>query len=416
MTPEITYAFSPESGQIQHLVDYLLEIIQRQFNIVFVVQPDFNRATIQFSTVKSKGNYFCDLDIYRAFLEDNYQGALSHLNNDPLAEAFYRLNCLQEYHLTPEKKDAYGRIRYEYSTQSMDDNIYKDIVSNLFLEFLHRYIPKPQLNVRVKSAILLSHDIDRLYGGLRDQVKNIFKKSFITNVGVIFRHILGIRKCWDSFNEIQSLEEKFGARSIYYFLPFKGEISNIDQADYRISDVQLQINKIIQTGCEIGLHKSSNDSASYKSELELITHTLPTSNRNHYLRYRLPQDWIAMEKAGIELDSGLGFSSMPGLRNNYPLPFQPFAGGRKLKLIVIPLVIMDTTFDKYFSAEDIITFFEEMRNQWNYGYCVSVLFHNNYLTPHFHKNFHTAYRDLLELCVKNKITFLTTANIKKIFF
>lgn len=416
MTPEITYAFSPGSGQIQQLVEYLLEIIQRQFKIVFVEHSEFSKAAIQFSTSKNEGNYFCDLDIYLAFQGDNYQGALSDLNNDPLAEAFYRLNCLQEYHLTHEKKDAYGRIRYEATTQFKGENIYKDIVSLLFLDFIHRYTPHKQPEVRIKPSILLSHDIDRIYGGLRDRIKNIFKKSFITNVGAIYRHILGTKQCWDSFDEIQSLEQKFGASSIYYFLPFKGKISNIDQADYTIADVQLQINKIIKYGDEIGLHKSSNESASYKSELELIPHTLPTSNRNHYLKYQLPQDWISMEEAGIELDTGLGFSSMPGLRNNYPLPFQPFAGGRKLELIVIPLVIMDTTFDKYFSAEKIITFFEEMSSQWNYGYCVSVLFHNNYLNPSSHKNFYTAYGDLLDHCGKNKITFLTTANIRNLFF
>ena len=133
---------------------------------------------------------------------------------------------------------------------------------------------------------------------------------------------------------------------------------------------------------EFGLHKSLATS-SFSDELSLLPR--PTSiNRNHYLRFSLPEHFQLLDDAGITDDFSLGFSEVMGLRNNYGLPFQPFnlKKDQAHEVVIHPLQIMDTTFwaHQLQSADQTYDLIKAylFRNQYNCE--IGVLWHNNIFT------------------------------------
>ena len=159
---------------------------------------------------------------------------------------------------------------------------------------------------------------------------------------------------------------------------------------------------------EVGLHKSSSDH-SYLDEAAKFKRSEPFTNRNHFLKYTYPKSWKEMAVEGVEVDTGLGWSDAPGLRNGYPFPFIPFV--KPYGIQVVPLVLMDTSFDNFNQNSDIVESFKKMIDQWNNGYTVSVLFHNNYLTPWSNKYFLDQYIGFLKYLTKEGIEVKSSSQI-----
>lgn len=410
MPEQHQYTLAAELSEFKSLIQYLLRIISHRFSIHFTHVDSSNTALIHFSAVPDKGNYYCNPVLYSALLSGDFSSISQLRDMDSLAEAFYRLNCIQEYQIPVEQQDEYGRLKYEYAVQSKDNNAYQDRVSELFRHFLHQYSIPINNKQTTHRRVLLSHDIDILNGGIRSEVVNFFSRRSGMTLTDILRHFSGKKKVWNTIDDIIQIEKEYAANSIFYFLTERGIHQTIHHADYNLDEVSPALSLIRSSGSEIGLHKSAALST-YAKELSHLSPTTPLSNRNHYLRYRLPQDWQEMEHAGIRTDSGLGWSVRYGLRNSYPFPFHPFVQGRELNLLCIPLILMDTTFAKYFSPEEIVPAFQAMTESWKDGFTVSILFHNNYLSRGINQPFLNAYTDLLRFIRENGIEIINTAEI-----
>jgi hypothetical protein len=386
-----------------------MRVISCQFSLTFDESETATDTLIHFSGDKSIGNYFCDKKIYTTLLTSDASSLSESIQSDPLAEAFYRMNCLQEFQVPVTKQDAFGRFDFDHSIQSRDENPYTDKVSELFISFLSRFgIKKTQVPPR--RRVLLSHDIDILHGGLRSELKYILSGQSQMKFSDLISHLSRKHKLWNTINDIVQIEKEQGVHSIFYFLSTRGIYKGINHADYTLQEAAAIVKEITSQGAEAGLHKSAADH-SYIEESIKLDFTAPMSNRNHYLRYKLPEDWEGMEAAGIKTDTGLGWSKTYGLRNSYAHPFHPFTGGRTLDLLCIPLVLMDTTFAKHFRAEDIVPAFQTMVQSWSNGFTVSVLFHNNYLSRGTNHKFLQAYQDLLQYLKESNIETVSTAQI-----
>ena len=68
---------------------------------------------------------------------------------------------------------------------------------------------------------------------------------------------------------------------------------------------------------------------------------------------------------------------------------------------------MDTYFDRNDIAEQITETFRSMISGWPDGFQVSVLFHNNYLTPWSNRAFLEQYITLLDFLKKEGIEVVT---------
>lgn len=380
VTPVLTYRFAAEASPYRDVACHVLRLIQARFEVVFeekdVGQLCFGNGT---------GQYPLPQPIYQPLsqwepCDEKYLRGMHVYSDDEgrrmdiLASIFFIMHCLGES-LSGNTLDRYGRITYYQSRYGKYHEPYEDLITPLMREFLLQYFSLSDVMVNSKRLVVLSHDIDLLTSGLRRELGFFFRKPSFSLAKALMSHLFTRNKIWADVSTILDLEEEMGFKSVFYFIPEQRSFNGIANADYDAEFLHSYAERVLAAHCEAGLHKSSSDDDYFTERTKL---SLPVdSNRNHYLRYRLPDDWKRLGEAVFRTDTGLGWSDSPGLRNGFPFAFQPFG----TSLTVIPLVLMDTCFDRDNNVEKIAETFSTMISGWSEGFQVSVLFHNNYLTP-----------------------------------
>ncbi|MDM7920081.1 MAG: polysaccharide deacetylase family protein, partial [Methanosarcina sp.] len=153
--------------------------------------------------------------------------------------------------------------------------------------------------------------------------------------------------CWN-FRKIMELESKYDAKSSFYFLALTSEEKDFN---YNIKDLESELGFISDSGWEVGLHgghesyNSLEDIQEKKLRLEKVLGKEVIGYRNHFLRFRVPDTWELLSKAGFKYDSTFGYSDCSGFRNGMCHPFRPynFETGKEIGILEIPLTIMDRT-------------------------------------------------------------------------
>src|SRR3990167_3359735 len=221
------------------------------------------------------------------------------------------MNCCQEYHCN--ETDGLGRFRYVDSYQKKFNNVQENLVQQCFDELATHPKLSGCKDNPVKSQLFLSHDIDLVNEGLKEEASSALRSG---NVGFFFKlfiKILLMKPYWLNVDKIMKTESKFDFKSTFYWLVNKGKINNSESnADYNIHDKSIRdaINLVRKNNCENGIHKSIS-SDSFALEIQKLGF-VPNSNRYHYLKFRLPQAFNELEISGIPIDTSVGFSEMIG--------------------------------------------------------------------------------------------------------
>jgi peptidoglycan/xylan/chitin deacetylase (PgdA/CDA1 family) len=232
----------------------------------------------------------------------------------------------------------------------------RDILEPKVSEFLIRNGLKVEYPDDRKFAVCLTHDIDILRFSKSKMVYEMAKSLKRGNFGKPFRIFLNqlserLNPLWN-FDQIMYLEKKYGAKSSFYFMALeKGD----PDYNYRIKDLKKELNQIIDSGWEIGLHgghEAFRDPDIIKKEKELLENVIGKQiigYRNHYLRFMVPTTWTFLKEAGFEYDATFGYADCVGFRNGMCHPYKPFDLTTKkcIDIWEIPLTIMDSTLFEY---------------------------------------------------------------------
>ena len=154
---------------------------------------------------------------------------------------------------------------------------------------------------------------------------------------------------WYQFDRYLSLEN--GRPSTFFVIPHKGRPGRLKQGtapDFRASkycaaDIAAKIQVLLSAGCEIGVHGIDAwlDSSSGRAELKSvlgITGRQRAGVRMHWL-YFDEQSPLALDEAGADYDSTVGYNNTIGYRAGTTQVYKPRGASRLLEL---PLHIMDT--------------------------------------------------------------------------
>ncbi len=161
---------------------------------------------------------------------------------------------------------------------------------------------------------------------------------------------LGLAKDpWLDFDRYLEIEE--GQPSTFFVLPFKdypgqtahGPAPRHRASRYAASDIECQIRKLMSAGCEVALQGIDAwlDSSAGREELEQIRHITGMPHigvRVHWL-FANEQSPMALDKAGADYDSTMGYNEAIGYRAGTNQAYKPFPATRLLEL---PLHVMDT--------------------------------------------------------------------------
>ena len=283
-------------------------------------------------------------------LSSGIEVPLDKLRSEPeLWDIFTRK---EEYN--PPFRDKYRRFPYYLSTER---NIFEPQVSKYLVENgLKMVYPDGK-----EFAVCLTHDIDVLSYSrmgivtdagrhlLHGQWKDAFKRPFYN-----------VNKRWNpwwNFKKIMDLEEEYGAISTFFIM---GLEEGDQDFNYRAEDISQELNCIMDRGWEVGLHgghEAYQDLRALKRQKANLERSLGkdvVGYRNHFLRFKVPDTWELLEKAGFKYDATFGYSDCIGFRNGMCHPFKPYdlRASREIDILEIPLVVMDGTLDQYMRLDE----------------------------------------------------------------
>ena len=269
--------------------------------------------------------------------------------NDALWERF---TSAEEY--APVFTDQYGRFRFFSSRYA---NPLEPAVSRFLIahgmEFSY---PEDH-----PFAVCLTHDIDwvRYPRGKAayEMAWSLARGEAGRAVKLVFGAFVRSRNPLWNFSEIMDMEERYGARSSFYFLAL--EPGERDFA-FRVADLRDEVQEIRRRGWEVGLHGGHDayrDADALRREKDRIEGVLgkPVEGyRSHYLRFDVPCTWRMLAEAGFLYDATFGYPDCPGFRNGMCHPYKPFdrSRGSFIEIVEIPLIAMDRTFDAYLRLAD----------------------------------------------------------------
>ena len=298
----------------------------------------------------------------------------------------------REEEYSPKQWDRYNRFTYRLSS---NEDILDPLVSKFLVE--NGLNLKAEYPENKKFAVCLTHDVDEIYPPLSHTLlsslhymKNLdFKKLkdqvFWKYKGKEFSPYL-------NFKEIMNLEEKYGAKSSFYFIATD---SDIRRFRYSIEDLENELGSIVDKGWEVGLHggyyayNSLEEMKKEKKRLEKVLGEKVIGYRNHYLRFKTPDTWELLAKAGFKYDTTFGYHDMVGFRNGMCHPFKPFNlnSDKESDILEIPLIIMDAAlFGSVNSFEEAWEITKRLIDTVEkYEGVITLLWHSN--------DFNCAYKD-----------------------
>jgi peptidoglycan/xylan/chitin deacetylase (PgdA/CDA1 family) len=271
------------------------------------------------------------------------------LRQDP--ELWDLFTCKEDYSIS--LRDRYDRIPY-YASKNRD--IFDPKASKYLAD--HGYIIDYPGNA--KFAVCLTHDIDDVYLSLSRKSLAAFrelKNGNVTAAARLLSQMRSKRLPFCNFSEIMNIEEKYGAKSTFFFM---AESPGEQGHSYEIEALEPEITKIIDRGWEVGLHGGhttyldTKKMRLKKARLEKVTRKPVLGYRNHFLRFRIPDTWEYLRQAEFRYDSTFGYADCSGFRNGLCHPFRPYNlnTGQEINILELPLVIMDRALDRYMSLDE----------------------------------------------------------------
>ena len=404
-TEEIKYVFRTLAHNYNIPVEFVATAADSQVSAGSSVDFNFNISESFYTEIGVK-NFHHDHHFKKDCVIRDHNG-----EPDYLSTIFYMVNSIQEHDNT--STDEIGRFKYSNSYQHKFGNIEDNLVG--------QYSQKIFGQLRIpKSRIFLSHDIDSINGAVVQDSFFLLKKGNPLPVFKLVMNAVLQRPDWLNMDKIMKIEDEYSLKSTFFWLVNRGRLNKREvNSDYSINNVKVRaIQNAIETrGWENGLHKSIS-SDTYKEELKKLA--FPTvANRNHYLKFRLPDLYRNIEVSGLEMDASLGFAEAVGFRNNFGLPFHPFnlEERKPYSFVEVPLTVMDGTLKQYRgvpleeTAPQIISFLEKNKA----GSLISVLWHNTFFTDYKFGGYVKVYKQILEYIHANDLRGINPREIVKEF-
>jgi len=356
------------------------------------------------------------IDIHQKTYSFNNEGViLNEKGEDELFTAFYLINSIQEY--STSAYDSIGRFEYKNSFQEKFGKTEINFVTALFEKYFVKNLPHLLENRQnEKSVFFISHDIDSLYGAFFQDGLSALKAGRFDVIARLIANAIILKPDWFNIDKILKIESEYDLRSTFFWIVNKGKVSEkLTNADYSIHSKRIRntLQMITERGGQNGLHKSLSDQTFDEEIVKLSQNVI--ANRNHYLKFQLPEHYDQLESSQIKIDCSLGFAEHYGFRNSLAIPFVPF-NIKKIEpyhFLEVPLNIMDGTFQKYMqvSPKETTPRMLELIEKNKYNSVISVLWHNHFFNTYRFKGYFEPYIELLTYLKEQDFKFVNTEQL-----
>ncbi|MGE5619854.1 MAG: polysaccharide deacetylase family protein [Sphingomonadaceae bacterium] len=304
------------------------------------------------------------------------EGYLVVITEDVIGPSFDLLSRAEEH--SARERDRHDRFLSIHSQVLPPEHVGRPLVSE-YARLLRDCLKEACAGARIPTickepwplgkpmAGCLTHDVDVVRRGklprgvavrdVRGAISSLRRGQLRAAAGraaTIARTALSGRDPYWTFDRILALEKQHDYRSTFYFMTVR---QHPEDATYRLDSAGMAqlLSGLAGLGCEIGLHGSYAsylDGGSLRSQKVALEQRIGrevTGHRNHLLRFRAPDSWIAQEWAGFSYDATLGFADREGFRGAHAFPFHPYdpVSGQASSLLEVPLAVMDVSLLKY---------------------------------------------------------------------
>jgi hypothetical protein len=274
---------------------------------------------------------------------------------DVFAASFYLLSRYEEY--LPHKVDEHGRFDPEQSLAIQYGFIETPLVDKwamVLKEHLEdRFGAIPSNTPKYEFISTFDIDTAYLYKGLENvrQLRKTIKSaslfrfaSLAEQVQVLHRHQ---QDPYDTYSYIDEVTRGF--KVIYFVL--SGGASEFDEAIPLETEEMKSLLKKLYPNHSMGTHfsyETYNNSALMEQEKKMLEQTLDQpvfQNRQHFLRFRLPETMNLLIANGITEDYSMAYSDIAGFRASTAHPFYFFdlENNTPTTLLLYPTTLMDVT-------------------------------------------------------------------------
>ena len=214
-------------------------------------------------------------------------------------------------------------------------------------------------------AVVLSHDVDFVAGGLGDTLgqggrtlaRHLVRQHDPAAAAVgIAKLAARLSRGQDVFCPLSDMiarERERGVASSFQVAVERGHPNdvNYDIMDDRVRDYLRVVSDSSFDLCLHGSFLSTKSVSTYVAEADRLAARMvrPTGSRQHFLSFDFAVLFAAQEQAGIEYDMSLGFPDRIGPRAGFSHPFFPYCleEDRPYDVVEIGLSLMDVTLRSY---------------------------------------------------------------------
>lgn len=391
---------NPQSAQL---------IVGEHIKVTASFYEDLHKGIFSHSFHFKNDSFIRNTDLSR----ENREGGI-----DYLATIFYMVNCLQEYNPSESALDKYGRFRFTESFQYRFQNITENLVQQCIDSFCNEHeVLKGFANQHQPTKILLTHDIDSLYGAWKYESRWALKRGRLDLMFKLIAEVFLQNHSWFNIDKILKIHTENDVKSTFFWITQQGRGDfGIKNADYSIHSMKIQeaLHNIMNADFEVGLHKSSLKSSFY-DEMKILPPGYILANRFHFLKFNVPNGWQDLEKDEVAFDASLGFAEAYGFRNSYGLPFEPFdwSQQRTLDTLVTPLNIMDGTLGDYMKIplNQIQNHITDFLDKHKKNCLLTILWHNTEFSEYSFKAYLDIYKNILKHIKANNIEVTSIKNV-----
>lgn len=215
---------------------------------------------------------------------------------------------------------------------------------------------------------------------------------------------------YDSFDYLQSLDEKYNLRPTYFWL-----IGNYGTFDKNIHHANKHFQSMIQANAgrfPIGIHPSFGSKEHQDivdkeiHRLEKITSLRTIRSRQHFLLLNFPETYSRLDNLSIQEDYTMGYARYLGFRASIATPFYWYnlEEEKTTNLQVFPFQMMDVTFNTYqkLQPEEVLEqAIPVIQNTKKVGGHLISIWHNSSLCEAWQwKGWRKVYEEIIEEAIR----------------
>lgn len=269
------------------------------------------------------------------------------LNPGLLGEKIFQIFTLEREREVP--LDVHGRVICRELGESCGEPVVAEKLAELGF--------RPDWPRGRRFAVCLTHDVDWAVPPKRHVLRAVRLALRRGRPWLLPRWLLGSKLTPlnpYSVRRLAEIERRHSVSSTFFVKATPPDLLNpLYEEFYDLSTMGGELEWLIEEGWEVALHGGYDSYCSAdrlkveKQLLEKACGERVKGVRMHYLRFRHPDTWLAVEEAGFAYDSTLGFPDALGFRNGLCYPFKPMMDRKFLQVLEVPLAVMDTTLFGY---------------------------------------------------------------------